>query len=166
MKQYKDYSNYTVQSDGIIISHYSNKPLNISKYKKNKQSNKVIYPRVRLSKNGKAKWYALHRIIAECYLDNPNNLPHVNHKDGDRLNNDVSNLEWCTHEQNIEHAILHNLNPKGERQGIALATEVIVRQIRELRKTKMSYKDISDIVGLKQRTVEAIGSGQNWKHVI
>ena len=166
MKQYKDYSTYTVYPDGTVVSHYSGQPLSVSMYKKNKQGKKVVYPRVRLSKNGKAKWYALHRVVAECYLDNPENLPHINHIDGDRANNSVANLEWCTHLQNIKHAMDNALNPKGERHGIAVATEQIVRDIRKMRSEGLQYPQIAEIVGLKRRTVEAIGSGQNWKHVI
>lgn len=163
MKQYL--GKYTVHKDGRIISHYNGKPLTISLYKPNKQGKKIVYPRVRLCIDGKGKWFALHRIIAECYIPNPENLPHINHKDGNRLNNSVENLEWCSHLQNIRHAQEHNLNPKGERQGIAVATEEIVRRIRSLRRGGMSYKDIAELVKLKRRTVEAIGSYQNWKHI-
>lgn len=53
--------------------------------------------------NGTRKAYAVHRIIAETFLPNPNNLPVVNHKDEDKTNNAVSNLEWCTQKYNINY---------------------------------------------------------------
>ena len=164
MKQYLN--KYTVHKEGFVTSHYSGKELTISKYKKNKQGKQVVYPRIRLCIEGKGKWIALHRLIAEVFIPNPENLPHVNNKDGNRLNNHVDNLEWCTHEQNIKHSVENDLNPKGERQGIAIATEEVVRHIRELRKQGLTYPKISEMVGLKRRTVEAMGSGQNWNHVV
>jgi len=57
-----------------------------------------------------------HRIIAIAYLDNPNNLPVVNHKDGNKLNNNVENLEWCTQKDNMIHFNKNNLIKKDNRQ--------------------------------------------------
>lgn len=59
--------------------------------------------------DGKVKLYRIHRLVAKAFLPNPLNLPEVNHKDGNTHNNDVSNLEWCTRE--------YNLNDEGKRQG-------------------------------------------------
>ena len=58
------------------------------------------YYYVNLSKNGIVKNYFVHRLVAEAFLDNPNNLPCVNHKDEDKSNNIVSNLEWCDRKYN------------------------------------------------------------------
>ena len=57
----------------------------------------------------------IHILVAEHYLPNPNNLPEVNHKDGGKKNNWSSNLEWCTHAQNIQHAWDNGLIPMGNR---------------------------------------------------
>ena len=61
------------------------------------------YLRVNLSKNGKPKNFSVHRLVAETFIPNPNNLPCVNHKDQTRTNNRVDNLEWCTYEYNINY---------------------------------------------------------------
>lgn len=55
--------------------------------------------------NGKNKLFKLHRLVANYFIPNPENKPLVNHIDGNILNNDVSNLEWVTHSENVKHAI-------------------------------------------------------------
>ena len=59
------------------------------------------YYYVNLSKNGIAKRYSVHRLVAEAFLDNPHNYKEVNHKDENKLNNNVNNLEWCDAKYNI-----------------------------------------------------------------
>ena len=59
---------------------------------------------VRLTKDMKGKNFKVHRLVAEAFLPNPNNLPQVNHIDGNTFNNNVNNLEWCTNRENIIHA--------------------------------------------------------------
>ena len=54
------------------------------------------YKIVRLTINGKTKGYSVHRLVAQTFLNNPENLPIVNHKDGNKINNNVENLEWVT----------------------------------------------------------------------
>lgn len=71
------------------------------KERKMKQSNHSKgYKIVSLTKDGVMKSYYVHRIVAEAYIDNPYNLPFINHKDEDKTNNFVGNLEWCTEQYN------------------------------------------------------------------
>ena len=58
-----------------------------------------------LRKNGCSRNHLIHRLVAEAFIDNPGNLPVVNHIDGDRVNNQVTNLEWVTRSRNLEHAV-------------------------------------------------------------
>ena len=61
------------------------------------------YMAVGLFKNGKGNWYLVHRLVAEAFLDNPDNLPCINHKDEDKTNNNVTNLEWCSYRYNANY---------------------------------------------------------------
>jgi hypothetical protein len=62
------------------------------------------YKIVKLHKNGKQETFYVHRLVCTAFEENPENKPEVNHKDGDKLNNDHRNLEWCTHQENVIHA--------------------------------------------------------------
>lgn len=63
------------------------------------------YAMVRLSKNNKAKSFTVHKLVANAYLDKPEYATEVNHKDKDRRNNKLYNLEWVTHRANVKHKI-------------------------------------------------------------
>lgn len=67
------------------------------------RDNGIGYKTVTLSKNGKIKNFFIHRLVAEAFIPNPNNLPQVNHKDEDKANNIWTNLEWCNHEYNCNY---------------------------------------------------------------
>ena len=73
------------------------------------QIDKDGYFKVNLSKNGKKKRFFVHRLVAEAFIENPNNFPVVNHKDGNKQNNHVDNLEWTTISENTKHAFRINL---------------------------------------------------------
>lgn len=66
------------------------------------------YEKVSLSRGtkGNTDKHRVHRLVALAFIPNPNDLPQVNHKDGNKRNNSVSNLEWCTNLQNAQHAAL------------------------------------------------------------
>lgn len=86
---------YAVSDEGEVISFHKLKP----------RENNGGYLCVILCKEGKKpKQFFIHRLVANAFLPNPNDLPQVNHKDKDRHNNRVSNLEWCTAKENNLHA--------------------------------------------------------------
>lgn len=70
------------------------------------------YEKVDLYSNGNRKTYRVHRLVAENFIPNDSNKPVINHKDGIKTNNQVSNLEWVTEKENVVHAFQHNLRRK------------------------------------------------------
>ncbi len=77
------------------------------------------YETIALYKDGKPKYVRIHRLVAQAFIPNPNNLPQVNHKDENKTNNDMKNLEWCTNEYN------HNYGTRNKRVSKALSKKVV-----------------------------------------
>lgn len=87
----------------------------------------IVNMRVYLTQNSIKKMYAVHRLVASAFIDNPNNKPCVNHIDNDRSNNHLDNLEWCTYKEN---------NNWAKKQGRRIFTEEWKRKISATRKLK------------------------------
>lgn len=98
MKEIKDVPDYLISENGDIYS-------NLTKRQLKKSINKFGYNHIRLFKNGIRHNFQIHRLVAATYIENPLNKPQVNHIDGNKSNNHVSNLEWVTQSENIRHAI-------------------------------------------------------------
>lgn len=106
-KDIKDYEGlYQVSNTGKVRKlRFINNIVNKEKiFELSKKHNNHNYCIVVLYKNGKNKTRLLHRIVAETFIENPNNYREVNHKDGNKDNNFIDNLEWCTSSQNKIHA--------------------------------------------------------------
>jgi hypothetical protein len=126
------------------------------------------YMRVGLSFNGTEKKYTVHRLVAICFIPNPNNYKQVNHIDGNKLNNHVSNLEWCSHQQNMRKAWELGLyQPKyGEKHVNAKIKEADVIEIFRLYNiVGWLQQRIADHFGINVSTVSGILRRKFWKHV-
>ena len=105
---------YFVSREGHIYSKLKHKPFRAHQTTHNKyEFNGEWYMRLQISYNnskgyGRIKLpvgtFSIARLVAELFIPNPNNLPQVNHKDGNKYNNCVDNLEWVTNKQNLDHA--------------------------------------------------------------
>ncbi len=116
--------NYVAFSNGKIYSKKSNRFL--------KPISRGEYDYVTIGR----KMVAIHRIIAKCFVANPENKPCVNHIDGNKRNNKAGNLEWCTYSENLIHAYRKGLN-KRERKVVRIddcGNEVVYRSAREAEK--------------------------------
>lgn len=97
-KLIEGYDDYMVSSDGKVWSLNYNHTGKTNELKP--RANRHGYLRVDLHTNGQHAMKSVHRLVAQAFISNPNNLPQVNHKDQDKTNNCVDNLEWCTAEYN------------------------------------------------------------------
>lgn len=105
-----DYPNYEVSNTGRVRNRKSGRLL------QQKLGREGRYMSVYLCNNGHENTQRVHRLVAKAFIPNPENKPQVNHIDGNRLNNHISNLEWCTSKENNLHAIKTELNHPGEYQ--------------------------------------------------
>ena len=155
---------FTVGSDGSVIGP-SGRLLKL-------RLSNCGYLRVAAYAEGKQIALSVHRLVAECFL--PGQLEQVNHKDGDKRNNRVENLEWCTPSYNIRHAIANKLidpkknshlkGHKGESHPNSKLTDALVRAIRAEGKCK--YGDKAHLkYGISSVLYQMVQKKKVWSHV-
>lgn len=145
VKEIKGYrGKYIISSDGVIYNNYSGKEM--------KQRLIRGYPHVGLrifnGEKSEQKLYKVHRLVAEYFIPNPNNLPIVNHKDGNKVNTNVSNLEWVSFEENSNHAVRTGLRKSSwESKDLARAAITLIEDF------KWSSQEVADLLGKSKNTV-------------
>lgn len=108
-REIRGFERYSVSNDGIVINNITGQILSQRKATNGYMRVNLRHGNVRYEK---PKTRAVHRLVAEAFLPLITGKDYVNHIDGDKHNNNVSNLEWCTPKENIEHALKHGLmNP-------------------------------------------------------
>lgn len=130
-----NYPNYHITKEGDI---YSTKGKSLRKLKP--AINQHGYLCVVFSYGKNQKCCRIHRLVAEAFIDNPLNLPEVNHKDGNKLNNYYLNLEWSTTSQNTKHAYDNGLCSSKKEKRVKLSYE----QVQEIR-DKYENQNISTL---------------------
>lgn len=115
---------YKVSDDGRIFSEISQKELKPNLLKSG-------YFQFSLSKNGKRQLFLGHRIVAETFISNPENLPIINHKNEDKTDNRAENLEWCTYSYNMTYGKMKEIfKRRSHWEKGAIASRKPVEQIK------------------------------------
>ena len=131
--QIKDFPDYYITDTGDVYSRnlYKNPSCRIKKLKPVKLSTGYMY--VGLGKNHKTHPKLVHRLVAETFIPNPENKREVNHKNGNRSDNRVENLEWCTRSENQIHSyrVLKRQGPWQNKKGKDKKGTKIVLQIKD-----------------------------------
>lgn len=126
------------------------------------------YACVRIYDKGTRYERKVHRLAALAFIPNPNNLPLVNHKDFDRMNPDIENLEWASHRGNFDYSRARHKAavPRGEKHGLSKLTPPQVHCIRTFaRWTHWRQRSIGKRFGITQHSVWMIVQRLTWKHV-
>jgi len=139
---------YKINKNGEVLSIRSKKLLKAGK-------NRQGYMNVVLTKNGRSKTYKVHRLVAIAFIPNPNNYPIINHKDENKTNNKVENLEWCTSKYNSNYGAAIERrseaikrSPVKQRKSV-LQLSLIGDVIREYRSTK----EAAEVTGIDRRQI-------------
>lgn len=154
-EQWKDIKGY----EGLYLISSRGRVLSLYQYKKNGGSGYFIntremkksvsttgYEKIELTKDGKKKSYKIHRLVAKHFVANPFNREVVNHIDGDYLNNNADNLEWCTIAENCLHAL---------DEGLKGSFDIDKNSLEYLYLNKnMSPKEIGKLFGLSRTPID------------
>lgn len=149
---------YSVSDCGMIMSNSTGKVLKLT-------LNPYGYLQVCVKpdgRKGKAKVIKAHRAVAIAFLENPEGKPTVNHIDGVKTNNSISNLEWATHSEQIQHAVDNGLKivPVGEGVHCSKLTENQVVDIAS--RIGCRVRDMAKEFGVCHTTISRIRTGKRW----
>lgn len=150
-KDIKNYENlYQISNTGKV--HSVRNDIDIKPFINNNGYYEIV-----IKKDKKQKHFRVHRLVAQAFISNLNNLPQVNHIDGNKLNNNVNNLEYCTQSENMRHAaknnLLHNKGKKTKINQYDLNGNFI--------KTWNSMKEIENEYNVSHTTIRFCCKGKN-----
>ena len=155
MRKYLD-TNYLVSDSGSVFNIKTGKEIK-------SQDNGKGYRKITLTVNGKPLQRYVHRLVAECYLLNKS--IQVNHKDGNKSNNHVYNLEWCTNSENQIHAHKTNLKKNGNDLWNGKFSKEDIEKIKTLKSQKILQYKIAEIMGTTKGTISEILNNKRYKYI-
>lgn len=162
MIEQNDIGEYILYSNGDVYSKY------FKRFLFQKPTNNTWYKAFVL-RTGTKKMTYVHRLIAQAFIPNPDNLPEVNHKDGNKRNNHVDNLEWCTSNQNRKHArdtgLLKN-QVMGSKHKDARFTPLQIQVVREALSLGYIGFQIARYFKVNRSTIYRIKTNEHWKMLI
>lgn len=126
------------------------------------------YMLVDMRKDGKRYLKCVHRLVAEAFIPNPQNKPQVNHIDGNKKNNCVENLEWCTCSENQYHAFKTSLKPKGIKHPFSKFTKddiIYIKNNYQKNKKGFGIRSLAKKFGVCDSTIRQIIIGQTYKNI-
>lgn len=149
---------YLVSSSGKILSQVTDRFIGTNK-------DAYGYHRFSCMIDGKYKHIPVHRAVAITWIDNPDNLPSVNHKDGDKTNNSVGNLEWCTDVHNKRHAKELGLIARGSKHWSTKLTDEVVNAICEMFAYGYTTGEVVKAFNVPRGTALNIRARRTWTHI-
>ena len=163
---------YSVSDTGLVYSHprteYVNSRRTGGHYRYRNggyvrtQQNKLGYIQVGLHLNATCKQPLVHRLVAQAFVPNPEDLPEVNHIDGDKGNNNVGNLEWVTRRQNALHSTQVLGKNKGAENNRAKLSEEEVLGIKSDLEEGLSQTEVAKRYNVTNHAIFRIQHGYNW----
>lgn len=157
----ENFSNYNIEPDGTVTN------VRFAKQLKPYFDDTTGYLKLTITSDRKTRHKVyLHRLLALTFIPNPQNLPQVNHKDGDKLNNDLSNLEWVSRQYNVQHGYDLGLSAKlDKRYNNVNPVESIHSVCSLLAEGILNCVEISKITGVSDDSVREIKYRKQWKDI-
>lgn len=150
--------NYLITSDGDVITLFLKTPRPICQWVDN-----TGYLQVKLKKGGKWYYRRVHRLVAEAFIPNPDNLPQVNHKNGNKKECFSDNLEWMTNKENTQHGYDNDLYHSKRR---CIGIEVYSKQGKYII-TYKSIRETANELNINRKTLSRIlfdGKDNNYDY--
>lgn len=125
------------------------------------------YWRFTANKDGKRKGLLQHRLIATAFIPNPENKPFINHKNGIRSDNRIENLEWCTHQENVDHSWRTGLNQNiGEGNSVSKLTLKDVLYIKKVYEDKWGQQSsLARMFNVTPSAIASVVKNKSWAWV-
>ena len=149
--EWEGHPKYLISSKGYVLSKLSGKIIA-------PDVNSAGYFRVTANDHGKRDRQFLHRLVAKAFLPNPENLPQVNHKDGDKQNNAVENLEWCSMSDNMKHRYVE-LNCKIWNSRAVVMIDKDGHEIARFESCQQAGREM----GLNPHNIDSVAANRKWR---